>query len=171
MLSYMHALEIMQQYSQVLAAAEELLLTTRSLRCQSAALHQSMLDMWPASVPRATQIASLHARVELRLLDIPAVLELLSGLPEQHFPVAWAESSMENLGMHTGLSSSRREKPCDSKGSPETPPDLLTKVGWCTAQFALADLSLCWKQGACCGRFLCQQQQQSMAKPYCRCYS
>ena len=44
-LSYMHALEIMQQYSQVLAAAQELLLTTRSLRCQIAMLHQSMFAM------------------------------------------------------------------------------------------------------------------------------
>ena len=34
-LSYMHALEIMQHYSQVLEAAQELLLTTRSLRCQT----------------------------------------------------------------------------------------------------------------------------------------
>ena len=34
-LSYMHALEIMQHYSQVLEAAQELLLTTRCLRCQT----------------------------------------------------------------------------------------------------------------------------------------
>ena len=128
MLSYMHALEIMQQYSQVLAAAHELLLTTRSLRCQIAVLHQSMLDMWPSLIPQATQIASLHARVKLRPLNIPAVLELLSSLPEQHFPVAWVESSMDNLGLHTGLYSSGGDKPCGSEESPETPPDLLTKV-------------------------------------------
>ena len=127
-LSYMHALEIMQQYSQVLAAAHQLLLTTRSLRCQPAVLHQSMLDMWLSSIPQATKIASLHARVKLRLLDFPAVLGLLSGLPEQHFPLAWAESSMDNLGPHTGLYSSTGEKPCGSEGSPETSPDLLMKV-------------------------------------------
>ena len=70
-----------------------------------------MLAMWPLSIPQATQIKLLHARVKLRLLDVPAVLKLLSGLPEQHFPVAWAESSMDNLGPHTGLYSSRGEKP------------------------------------------------------------
>ena len=37
-LSYMHALEIMQRYSQVLAAAQELLLTTRCPCCHAATL-------------------------------------------------------------------------------------------------------------------------------------
>ena len=86
-----------------------------------------MLDILPSSLQKTTPKASFRARVKLRLLDIPAILELLSGLPEQHFPVAWVKSSMGDLGIHKGLSSGGK-KPFGSEGSPGTPPDMLTKV-------------------------------------------
>ena len=76
---------------------------------------------------QSQSLGACPCRVRLRLLDVPAVVELLSGLPAHHFPLAWAQTDMASTGQ-PGRHGCSRDQDVASTQEPGTTFEAAEKV-------------------------------------------